>query len=273
MGSASRTWYPRIRLWLCVGLLLASAPAANAEGPATIAALGRLEPKDGVFTVAGPSRPAVVITKLEVDEGDRVKQGQVIAVLDSLAAQEALIDRLKVELDNAEAEYQRSADLFKKGFASTSERDAWRTRLEVARANLRQAQAELAYSVVRSPIDGQVLTVHTRAGERVGAEGIVELARTDEMFAIAEVYETDITKVRVGQRATVSSTALQTPLQGKVDRIGMKIGKRDVLATDPAADTDARVVEVHIRLDDSSVVAGLTNLKVEVRIELSAPAQ
>jgi HlyD family secretion protein len=251
-------------------LLMASAVAAEPSGPAAIVSLGRLEPKDGVFTIAGPSRPAVVITKLEVDEGDTVKQGQVIAVLDSLAAQQALVDRLKVELDNAEAEFQRSTDLFKKGFTSTSERDAWRTRVEVARANLRQAQAELEYSLVRSPIDGQVLTVHTRAGERVGADGIAELARTDHMYAIAEVYETEVTAVRVGQRATISSPALHTPLQGTVERIGMKIGKRDVLATDPAADTDARVVEVHIRLEDSKVVAGLTNLKIEVRIELDA---
>lgn len=263
-------WRPRHLLFRhgAFLVLIASFAEAQPTAPAAIAALGRLEPKDGVFTIAGPSRPAVVITKIEVDEGDTVRKGQVIAVLDSLAAQEALVDRLKVELNNAEAEFQRSADLFKKGFASVSERDAWRTRLEVARANLRQAQAELEYSVVRSPIDGQVLTVHTRAGERVGVDGIAELARTNQMYAIAEVYETDITKVHVGQRATVSSTALRAPLQGTVERIGLKIGKRDVLATDPAADTDARVVEVHVRLDDSNTVAGLTNLKVEVRIEL-----
>lgn len=249
-------------------MLLAAAEAS--ADPSAIAALGRLEPKDGIFTIAGPSRMAVVISKLEVDEGDAVRQGQVIAILDSLTAQEALIERLQAELTNAEAEFRRSADLFKKGFASASERDATHTRVEVARANLRQAQAELEYSVVRSPIDGQVLSVHTRAGERVGADGIADLARTNQMYAIAEVYETDITKVRVGQRATISTTALRTPLHGSVERIGMKIGKRDVLATDPAADTDARVVEVHIKLDDSTVVAGLTNLKVEVRIELAS---
>jgi HlyD family secretion protein len=233
-----------------------------------ITALGRLEPKGGVMHIAGPSRPAVVISKLLVDEGDAVTQGQVIAVLDSLGAQEALIDRLRAELENAEAEFRRIDGLHKKGFASASERDAWHTRVEVARANLRQAQAELDYSVVRSPIDGQVLTVHTRPGERVGADGIAEVARTNQMYAIAEVYETDVTKVRVGQHAAISSTALSAPLKGTVERVGMKIGKRDVLATDPAADTDARVVEVHIRLDDSKAVAGLTNLKVEVRIEL-----
>ena len=88
------------------------------------------------------------------------------------------------------------------------------------------------------------------------------------MYTVAEVYETDIGKVHVGQRATITSPALHGELMGTVERIGMKIGKRDVLDVDPAASTDARVVEVHIRLDDSRAVAGLTNLQVEVRIKL-----
>jgi HlyD family secretion protein len=55
-----------------------------------------------------------------------------------------------------------------------------------------------------------------------------------------------------------------------VDHIGLQIGKKDVLDTDPAADTDARVVEVKIRLDPeaSQVVAGLTYLQVNVKILL-----
>jgi HlyD family secretion protein len=46
-----------------------------------------------------------------------------------------------------------------------------------------------------------LIEIHTYPGERVGADGILELGRTDEMVAIAEVYETDIGRVRKGQRA------------------------------------------------------------------------
>jgi HlyD family secretion protein len=106
--------------------------------------------------------------------------------------------------------------------------------------------------------------VHAHAGERVGPEGILELGNTDEMYAVAEVYETDIRWVRVGQRASVSSPALPQPLAGTVEWIKPKIGKIDVLGTDPAARTDARVVEVEIRLDDSAPVSSLTNLQVAV---------
>jgi HlyD family secretion protein len=86
------------------------------------------------------------------------------------------------------------------------------------------------------------------------------------MYAIAEVYETDVRRIKVGQRARVSSPALEAPLEGVVERVGMKIGKLDALSTDPAARTDARVVEVEIRLDDSEPVKNLTNLQVEIAI-------
>jgi HlyD family secretion protein len=87
------------------------------------------------------------------------------------------------------------------------------------------------------------------------------------MFAVAEVYETDIGRVKVGQKATLRSAAFAGELGGKVDRIGMKIGKQDVMGTDPIARTDARVVEVHVKLDDSAAAAGLSNLQVEVAIQ------
>src|SRR4051812_11471992 len=55
-----------------------------AAGPTAISALGRLEPKDGIFHVAGPSQANSVIAKLLVNKGDVVKEGQLIAVLDTL---------------------------------------------------------------------------------------------------------------------------------------------------------------------------------------------
>ena len=109
--------------------------------------------------------------------------------------------------------------------------------------------------------------MHARRGERVGSEGILELGRLDEMFAVAEVYETDIGRVRIGQRARITTPVLAEPIGGRVEWINLKVGKLDVLGADPAAKTDARVVEVEIRLDDSKAVRGLTNLQVEVEFE------
>jgi HlyD family secretion protein len=143
--------------------------------------------------------------------------------------------------------------------------------IEQAMATKEKAEAELKLSVVRSPINAQVLKIHAYPGERISnTEGILELGQTDQMYVIAEVYETDIHRVKIGQSAIITSNAFTEKLTGKVDHIGLQIGKKDVLDTDPAADTDARVVEVKIRLDPeaSQVVAGLTYLQVNVKILL-----
>lgn len=143
--------------------------------------------------------------------------------------------------------------------------------LVAAQAAVERAQAELDLAYVRSPIDGRVLEVHTRPGELVNNDGVVELGHTDQMYVTAEVYETDIQRVRPGQRATITSDGIIEDLQGTVTEVGLRVGTQDVLGTDPVADADARVVEVKIRLDpeDSQQVAGLTNFQVDVVIDPS----
>ncbi len=140
-----------------------------------------------------------------------------------------------------------------------------------AQASLRQAQAELAEAYVRAPVAGSILKVHSRAGESPSDNGIVEMGQTSQMVAVAEVYESDVRKLRVGQSATVKSEsgAFAQDLRGTVSEIGLQIGKQDVLNTDPAADSDSRVVEVKVAIDptDSTKVQGLTNSKVAVTIK------
>jgi HlyD family secretion protein len=241
--------------------------APVAPPPSTVTALGRLQPKDGVFRIAGPSDFAIVLQELRVDNGDTVDKGQVIAILDSYAPRKAQVARAQAELDNARAEYRRSAELGRERIVSASDLEQKQAQVRMLEAELERAKAEMELAVVHSPIAGQVLEVHARDGERVGSDGIAEIGQTQAMYAIAEVYETDVGRVKVGQRATISSPALANVVRGTVDRIRLKIGKKDVLATDPAARTDARVVEVEILLDDSKDVAGLTNLQVDVAIQ------
>jgi HlyD family secretion protein len=146
--------------------------------------------------------------------------------------------------------------------------------IQTARSKLNLAKTRVARTVIRAPRSGQVIKVITRSGEALemamGTDsterGILELANTSQMFVVAEVYETDVGRVKKGQLAEITSPAFTGKLQGTVERVGLKIGKNDVLATDPAANTDTRVVEVRIRLKDSRPVSGLTNLQVEVAI-------
>ena len=143
---------------------------------------------------------------------------------------------------------------------------------EVDRAigEVKQAQADLALALVKAPISGEIIKIHTRAGEAISTDGIAEMGRTEQMMAVAEVLESDIGRVRLGQRATISSEnqAFSGQIQGTVIEIGRKIGKQDVLDSDPAADVDARVVEVKIGLspEASQRVSGLTYANVVVKI-------
>ena len=95
----------------------------------------------------------------------------------------------------------------------------------------------------------------------------MELGQTDRMYAVAEVYETDITAVQEGQAATVQIPAMDTPLTGTVERISLKVGRLDIIGSDPISSTDARVVEVFILLDDGDAVSRFTNMQVKVEIQ------
>ena len=137
-------------------------------------------------------------------------------------------------------------------------------------ALMRKAQAELRQSYVKAPSSGEILKIHTKSGEMMGVNGIAEIGQTDQMFVVAEVPEDSISKIRLGQTATISSDngTFNGQLKGKVTEIGRKIGKKDVLNNDPAADIDARVVEVKIALSPefNKQISGLTNAKVTVEI-------
>ncbi len=144
------------------------------------------------------------------------------------------------------------------------------TQVAQAQAGVARAQADLDLALVHAPQDGQVLKIHSRSGELVGTQGIISLGQTQQMVAVAEIYELDISRVRVGQRATVTSKnhAFPDVLFGQVLEVGLEINKQDVLNTDPAAQFDSRIVEVKVALDppSSRKVSGLTNLTVHVMI-------
>lgn len=356
-----------------------SQPTATSEVPVTppvaktVTALGRLEPKGEIIKVSAPtSANGSRVKQLLVKEGDRVKAGQVMAILDSrdrleaalgeaqervkvaqaelartlagakqgeiaaqraaiarieaersndLEAQAATVARLEAELQTAEVDYQRYQMLYNEGASSTQERDKKRLefasaqrRLQEARANLnrirsaqqqqlnearatldkiaevrpvdvqvakaevtsaqaavKRAQAELEDAYVRASEPGQVIKIHARPGELVSSEnGIAEIGQTQQMYAIAEVYESDVSQIRPGQLVRVTSDSIPGELRGKVEQVGLQVLKQNVVNTDPSANIDARVVEVKVQLDQASSqkAAGFTNLQVDVVITL-----
>jgi HlyD family secretion protein len=258
---------PCLRLIPLFGLVISLCAVAEER---VVSSLGRLEPENGVVQLAGPSGGGLtgaVMKSLEVAEGDWVESGQVVARLDSYNLRKAEVARLEAVLANARGEMTRQEDLAKRSLTSKAKLDAAQMDLDIALADHAAAEASLELAVVRSPLRAQVLEIHAFPGERVGPDGIMELGRTDRMYAVAEVYETDITGVKVGQLAKIQTPAMDTELTGKVERISLKVGRLDVVGTDPIAKTDARVVEVFILLDDSDAVSRFTNMQVKVEIQ------
>lgn len=138
------------------------------------------------------------------------------------------------------------------------------------RAAVQQAQAELDQAYLKAPQSGQILKIHTYPGEIADQEGVVEIGQTEQMAVVAEVYESDIGRVQVGQPVQVYADSFADPLQGTVERIGLQVERQQVINTDPSDNIDSRVVEVRIALDPESSdrVASLTNLQVTAEIQL-----
>lgn len=142
-----------------------------------------------------------------------------------------------------------------------------------AQAAVKVAQAELDRSSIKSPQGGTVIKILARPGEIVSSEeGIARIGKIEEMNVVAQVYESDVRRVEIGQPVTITSSAIDEKLTGTVEKIGLEIERQDVVNTDPTTNIDARVVEVEIGLDEESSkqVAGLTNLQVNARIEVGS---
>jgi HlyD family secretion protein len=95
------------------------------------------------------------------------------------------------------------------------------------------------------------------------------------MEVVAEIYQSDIGKIRSGQSAIVTGEGISGELRGTVRQVGLQVSQQKVFSNQPGQNLDRRVVEVRIRLNskDSQQVASLTNLQVQVAIqpEMSLP--
>jgi HlyD family secretion protein len=190
---------------------------------------------------------------------------------ESLQEAQANLNRIRStylpQLNQARAELERIAEVRPVDIRSAQ------VEVESAIASLQQATTGLEKAYVRAPTAGQILTIQARPGERIGDRGIVEMGQTSQMIAIAEVYQSDIGKVKVGQSATVSSSAFPGQLKGTVLDIGRAVKRQNIFSNQPGENLDRRVIEVKILLENSESVAGLTNLQVQAEIDLDTIRQ
>ncbi|SRR5581483_9619528 len=138
--------------------------------------------------------------------------------------------------------------------------------LAAARAKLEEAEALLAKTSVRSPIDGRVLRKHHRTGESVSngstvPDPIFTIGDTRSLRVRVDVDETDVSKIALGQKAYVTADAYgDKKFWGHVVRIGQELGRKNVRTDEPTERVDTKILETLIQLD------GTTDLPIGLRV-------
>jgi HlyD family secretion protein len=201
-----------------------------------------------------------------------LERATALAKNDSVSRQELEDAKLRVSLAKfAVQELEAKQRLLE----SVRQEDVQVLRAELQAAITRKdtASENLSLSEIASPIDGRVLRVHVREGERPGESGILELGDTRQMQAIAEVYEADAIRLKIGSPARVMLKSGGRELSGTVTHVRPVVGRKTVLDNDPVSDADARVVEAVIDLpqQDGLIVQSLSNAAVTVIIEVDEP--
>ncbi|HEX5452587.1 MAG TPA: HlyD family efflux transporter periplasmic adaptor subunit [Stellaceae bacterium] len=141
----------------------------------------------------------------------------------------------------------------------------------VARAQLAQARAQLEETIVRAPEDGTVTEIFARAGERIGENGIYELADLDHLYAIAEIDEAFAAGVRLGQHANLFDR-LGRPLgAGTVVRVGQRVFDASRPSEDVMLGKNSRFVEVAVKPDDPARLPRILGLELVVKISTARP--
>ena len=109
--------------------------------------------------------------------------------------------------------------------------------------------------------------MHVKQGEAVSMEGICEIANIAEIFVEAEVYVADIAKVKVGQKAQITSDALVGKIyDGSVVSISRTVKSNKFFSSDPSDFSNLRVVRVKIKLNNPDAFKTLIGSQVNVRI-------
>lgn len=201
------------------------------------------------------SKTTARLVWLGVEEGNHVKEGQIIARLENedvtagrnqalanLNVSLASLDQVKAEWNNAAADFEREKNLLGPGYTTKAQYDAAEARLrraraavegaeatiKASRAALRGAEVALEYTLIRAPFDAVVLTKNADVGDIVTPIGaaanakaaVVTIADKGSLQVEVDVSESNIGKVKAGQPCEIQLDALPgTRFRGEVHMI------------------------------------------------------
>ena len=251
-----------------------------------VAALGQLSPAGEIRKLASPvsqfgTFPRVI--ELFVKEGDYVEKDTILATFENREKLKSDLQKKEYLLETNDLEISLKEDQLKR-FKLAIEENAYseiqfsqrkdellklKKQKIINLADRKAILIDLSNSQLRSPINGYILSINTRVGERSNSEGVLDIGASQNMEATIEVYESDIDRVFLNQRVELTSEngGFEDKLFGSVLRINPRVKQRKVLSTDPTGDADARVIEVLVKLNKDSIekVKTFAGMKVIAR--------
>jgi HlyD family secretion protein len=170
------------------------------------------------------------------------------------------LERYAREADVAQAKYQSAVEQHSlvDDHAREEDRSLAEADLQLARAQLEEAQARYEKTFIRSPIDGAVLRKHHRSGESVSnsstvPDPILTIGDRKTLRVRVDVDETDVSKVRIGQKAYVTADAFgKQKFWGRVVRVGQQLGPKNVRTDEPTERVDTKILETLVELDSGT---------------------
>ncbi|MFZ0288082.1 MAG: efflux RND transporter periplasmic adaptor subunit [Candidatus Sulfotelmatobacter sp.] len=167
------------------------------------------------------------------------------------------LDRYAREADVAKARYEAAVQQHSlvDDHAREEDRSLAEADFQLAKAQLEEAQARYEKTFIRSPIEGSVLRKHHRSGESVSnsstvPDPVLTIGDRKTLRVRVDVDETDVSKVRVGQKAYVTADAFgQQKFWGHVVRVGQQLGPKNVRTDEPTERVDTKILETLVELD------------------------
>lgn len=257
--------------------------AAPVQTPYAAVAAGKADVEGGIIQVA--SRTSGIVRVVLVKEGDHVVKGQILARQEDdaprlavttaeadLQQARAQLGTTQVQLAAAQRELARLQALG--GVVSRQQVDQARDAVQTAQATLAsqdaavavqaaalgEARYRLEQTIVRAPVNGVIVRRYANPGTGASTLNVTpmfDLEPAGAHIVRAEVPESELTTMRIGQGVRISSESDQSHLYpGAVLREAAVFGARKLQSDDPTERTDERVVEVVVSADDAPFLVG-----------------
>ncbi len=124
--------------------------------------------------------------------------------------------------------------------------------IAIIKAKLDNARSTREQALVRSPLDGIVIQIYTRQGERISPNGIAKIVDLSQLRVLADVDELNVGRIAAGGKVEVTFRGSPTVYAGTISRVAPTVKRMQRMEPDGGSSTDARVVQVEIQLDDPS---------------------